>query len=369
MRRPFLSVQNMRIRTLIVLLGLALAVRLFSVYAAPVFLCADEAAHFTYAKWIQSTGDLPSASWSMGITEGEIPGTDVFRGVYTFENYQNPAYYILSAGLLIFSHSELYAKQGERYSAPITKDGQVRLVRWFSLLLVMTGACLLAWVARDQLSIVAFLLLPGVVVITSMVTNQALEFAAACGLCVGLVRKDWRVIAGCLLLMAVAKVTGVVVAAAFLVYWVATDWRRAWMALPALGIGGLATMHRLGLSTVNAMNWWAVDVATVWDRIVETVVTGAIHPLIKINNFGYVSSLMAVACLAVVAPWLWRMLRRAPLSVYAVGAYAIMSTWVVFSLCHDFTQGRLLYAAVPFLIVNGGGVVAQQGGSTNETLH
>ena len=358
----------MKRNTLIAILALALIVRFVAVWTAPVFTTVDEAAHYSYAKWIQLTSELPPVAWSAFASEHSYidPHLADMNRVYGFQNYQNPGYYMLAAATMIGSHSMVFDSiSTDDMSSPKAISFQVQIIRFASMLLVMGGLIALMLVVDDRWGLAAFAMLPGFVVISSTVTNQCLMIAAACWLCFGLRRDILAIVLVSLFALVLAKITGLAVAVALCAFWV---WRREWRyvfgAIPIIAIGGMVTANRMGLAEIETLYWWKPNLLTAWDRVSEAVVTGVLHPNLHIDDMGYVTGIIALAGLVVIGPWIWRRIRCAPLSVYAVGAYTIMAIWAVFSLSHTFSQGRLLYAAVPFLLVNGGGIITR--GEHNE---
>jgi hypothetical protein len=284
------------------------------------FYCSDEKAHSAYASYIGEFGELPSFSASANYGDGEA---------YAYENYQFPAYYVAA--------SALYGRG-------------VFGMRLLSVLFGIGSIVLMALYA-DIRRVMAFWLIPGVVIVSSMMTNQSMEiFGAAC-LAYAISRESRLIIslsfvavAACV--FSASKITGLIVVALLLAYYAyRKDIRWAWL-VPGIAIGAMSWYSRIGLSGVNS---YGDSIVRMLAKIPGMAYGFFLGPVLEMDPIMVTScGVGAMALLWIGGKWMASHVIPGDALVCALGVCAIA---VIFVLTHTNAPGRLFYAAIPFVLV------------------
>ena len=308
----------------LVFLVLALAARVYFALATQMFIVPDEYAHWNYTKFIRENHSLPDFAQPHAANRNTPER-------HSYENYQQPGYYALAS---VFSF------------------GSPRVCRLFSVAVFMVGLIFLYRAFPRPWLIGVFSLLPGVVFISSIISNDGLMVVSVCILVWALKRKNTiGYIVACLLL-AFAKFHGLVILGALVAYLLI--WRRnerTWLyALIILALGMIAYIDRYPLSKINGMAWQGASPTVLFNMLRDTAYSFLISPeTAGAQPWLYAVTIivgLAIAVFSVIA------LIRQPLSVYAVVAYAGIFVFLAFTFTHVHYQGRLLYPVVPALIAN-----------------
>jgi hypothetical protein len=325
---------------LLLVLALSAALRFYTVYTEPLPSFDDEVAHFSFAAYVHDFHALPDFSWSraidtMVIMQGKMVNT---QEVYTYQNYQQPLYYILAA--------------------PFVGLGP-RGVRVFSVLLFVAGAAILMPYVIDKTAWIVFLLLPGSIVALSATTNQALMFFAACLFVVAWYRRLEALLFIGALVLVLAKATGVVIVGAAFLYLVARRkderYRGQWFVLaPAIIAGVVVLISRLALDGPNAHHLTAWLYPEMWTaRLSDAFVSGILHP--GLNSGQLLTLPVAVFTVVVIGYWIVRAIIRGRLGLMSVSASAGLLFLLGFMGTSSFGQGRWLYEVMPMLVTMGYG--------------
>lgn len=330
---------------------------------APHMICADEEAHSNYAKYIADVGETPDYAFSWWATNFRREAD--LKGVVGLDRPLLPAEIeILESKdpkLLGFSY-ENYQQPGFYYLASIFVPS-VFSMRVLSMCLFM-GGLLILLVANPSrwLEIVIFSLLPGFFFVSSMVTNSSLLFFGCCLLAYAIDEEKigWFAVAG--LILVFSKITGIAIMLAVSVWYIAKFIQSkkspntifAVVGVLVAGIGLSVAMSRMHLHSVNS---WAVNFNHPIELLATTGITGLWHPLAEmpqgglfIGALGFLALGMGIFGLATM--WVVRRIREIKVfNPQVFAAFAVIGMWFLFSVTHPHWQGRLLYAAFPFLVM------------------
>jgi hypothetical protein len=285
------------------------------------WLSHDEVAHLAYAGYVGSTdGDLPRFAASK--MYGDVVGDDL----RWYQTYQQPGFY--------------YA------AAPFALVG-VKAARVFSLSFWIAGVMLL-WAICRKWWMLLFLALPGSILVSSMITNQSLEFFGASLLAYAMHEEsDWIAMVGAVV-FCMAKVTGIAVCGGLAAWYVWKQSRHVFYLMPGLIIGLYAFFDRFGLFAVNSTA--LQDTYSILANFGHALTTGIIDPMQPMASWlgGVGLVVLAVGATLVIRNWKWLLHTERGVAVSVLAAIAV---W--FTVTHAFSEGRLLYAAVPFMVING----------------
>jgi hypothetical protein len=305
----------------IVLLVILIAVRVFTIFDCKGALTDDERAHWAYAKYVGTEKNLPYFAFS------KMYSDSIGSGVYWYENYQLPAFYMAAAPFAI---------------------GGISAARLFSLFLWIAGVGLL-WEISRQWWLLLFLALPGSIIVSSMVTNQSLEFLGASLLAYAMCRdKNWLLmVAG--VVFCLAKVTGIAVCGLLCIYYLMKNPSKVPWLIPGIVLGSYLSLDRFSLYAVDGKLLQGIGDLT--RNLGHSLVTGLLDPMWPKSDglLGVGIALLIVSAFLVKRHWKWFLS-----SEYAIAASAVLVVFLVFIESHGFGNGRLLYPAVPFFVVNKG---------------
>ena len=329
---------------LLLVLVLSAAMRVYTAYTEPLPSFDDEVAHFSFAAYVHDFGTLPDFSWSRAIDTAVIVRGILVKTqeVYTYQNYQQPLYYLMAAPFVGFGP---------------------RGVRYFSVALFVAGAALLLPYVTDKAAWIVFLLLPGSIVALSAITNQSLAFFAGCLFVVAWYRRLLGLLLVSSLVLALAKATGVVIVCAAFLYLVFKHkdkrYDKQWAVLvPAVIAGVIAMISRMSLDAPNSHHplgiFFNVDMWIV--RLSDFLVSGIFHP--GLDSGPLLALPVAVFTVVVIGYWVVRSIMRGGFSLMSVSASAGLLFILGFMGFSSFGQGRWLYELAPMLVTMGYGSVA-----------
>jgi hypothetical protein len=130
--------------------------------------------------------------------------------------------------------------------------------------------------------------------------------------------------------------------------------RVPWALAAAVVMGVCYVFWSVDLSQANSVALQPITLPSLWNIWSTTLITGVLAPIASMG--GWYKTVIGMSLTVGLAAFLFRTLRGGGFwsSIYAAPIIAVVLVWLGFSLTHVHWQGRLLYAAVPFLLVHGG---------------
>lgn len=304
--------------------ALGLLLRIWTIYSETIPLWMDELAHGNYVAYIHEHQRIPD----MALAGEDVPLGPDRSLLITYENYQPPGYYIIAA---------------------ICSGGSPLGARWVSVIMFMIALCFVWAASRDQAVACALAFIPGVIYATSVISNDVfLLLGSAILFYACLKKKTWALVLGGIVL-ATSKFNGVpILAAVGCYYFYKRQYTRAI-------INGVCTL--IGAAII----WWRWDlqvardvalistpkVSAVTDYLDQALSTGVMHIApYELRAFSYI--LGVVVGMVLVWKAYHRIKKGLPI-VNLVVIGTVLLVWVVFSFTRDAWQGRLVYAAIPWL--------------------
>lgn len=324
---------NILTRQFLIIAAAALLVRVWTAYTETTPLWLDELAHGNYVAYVHEHWSLPDTA----IAKEDIPPGSGRSLQVSYEHYQPPGYYILAA---VFS------------------GGSPLGARLVSVTMFMIALCFVWAGSRDPGIAWILSLLPGIIYATSVIGNDVFLLLGSAIMFYACARKKtWAFVLGGVVL-ATSKFHGIPILGAVAIYYFLKQQRhKAGIALVCAVIGIAIVWWRWDLQKVNDASFKFITpkISLMTDMISQTIASGVMH--ITPYELGQFSYILAVPIgLFLIYKAYCRMKHSLPvLNLAVIGI--IMLVWLVFSLTHEAWQGRLLYAAIPWLAVRGSKVV------------
>ncbi len=315
-------------RRFLLIAGLALIVRVWTAYTETTPLWLDELAHGNYVAYIHEHWSLPDTA----IAKEDIPPGEGRSLQVSYEHYQPPGYYILAA---VFS------------------GGTPLGARLVSVALFMVALCFVWAGSRDPGIAWVLGLLPGIIYATSVIGNDVfLLLGSAIMFYACAQEKTWAFILGGVVL-ATSKFHGIPILGVVAIYYFMKQQRQqAGIALVCAIIGLAIVWWRWDLQMVNdeSLIFITPKISTVTDMLTQTLATGVMHIApYELRQFSYIMGIPVGMLLCYKA--YQRIRSKLPLlNVVVIGT--VLLVWLIFSFTHEAWQGRLVYAAIPWLAVN-----------------
>lgn len=312
-------------RRFLIIAGIALVVRVWTASTETMPLWLDELAHGNYVAYIHEHWSLPDTA----VAKEDLPPAPGRSQQVSYEHYQPPAYYILAA---VFS------------------GGSPLGARFVSVAMFMIALCFVWAASRDSAITLALAIIPGIIYATSVIGNDVfLLMGSAIMFYACAWDKTWAFILGGGVL-ATSKFHGLpVLLVVGVYYYVKHRPRWAMIALACALVGAAIVWWRWDLQKVNdaSITLVTLKISKITDIISQTLASGVMH--IAPYELGQFSYILGVPVGLVLAYQAYRRMKSG-LPVLNIGVIGIvLLTWAVFSLTHEAWQGRLIYAAVPWL--------------------
>lgn len=318
---------NILTRQFLIIAAVALLIRVWTASTETTPLWLDELAHGNYVAYVHEHWSLPDTA----IAKEDLPPGAGRSLQVSYENYQPPGYYILAA---VFS------------------GGSPLGARLVSVAMFMIALCFVWAGSRDPGIAWVLCLLPGIIYATSVIGNDVFLLLGSAIMFYACAReKTWAFILGGVVL-ATSKFHGIpILGTAALFYFLKRKRLEAGIALVCAVIGIVIVWWRWDMQTVNDASFKFITpkISTLTDMISQTIASGVMH--INPYELGQFSYILAIPLgLFLIYKAYCRMKSGLPtLNLAVIGI--TMLVWLVFSLTHEAWQGRLLYAALPWLAV------------------
>ncbi len=300
-------------KLLIAIVIVGVVIRIVSAERTTGWLSHDEEAHSNYAHSIWLNNELPTQAFSYDVTSNTgLP--------HEYENYQQPLYYMLLSPLGASSQAMRYA----------------------TIAIWLVTAALMFLLTKDFIVISFLSLAPAVIYITGFITNDSLLLCASAMTALGLSRRSIPIIAIGAFILALTKLSGIVIVGALLVYAI-IKWR---MLIPTLTLalvaGMLVFISRLHLASSNSQVW-QFGPGKLWDMVTGTLTSFTLPESQGIAALmAGITSMAFIVYVTIKSQW-----GLASICVVT----SVVALWFIFSLSHFHYIGRLLFPAIPFALI------------------